>query len=184
MTLEIKIAIFIIVSAGLVCLSRHSLKSFRSHGLYRLFVWLAVLALILENLEYWFENLFAYYQIVSWFLLSVSATFATCGLVFLRRGKPDNSRDDPTLIGLEKTTVLVTSGLYRFIRHPMYSAFLFMAWGIFFKHVSWFGVLLAGIATIFVFITARKEEAENISYFGETYREYMKESKMFIPFFF
>jgi protein-S-isoprenylcysteine O-methyltransferase Ste14 len=33
-------------------------------------------------------------------------------------------------------------------------------------------------------ITAKKEEIENIQYFGEKYREYMKHTTMFVPFIF
>jgi len=38
------------------------------------------------------------------------------------------------------------------------------------------------ITTILLVITARIEEKENIVYFGEPYREYMRATKMFLPF--
>jgi protein-S-isoprenylcysteine O-methyltransferase Ste14 len=41
--------------------------------------------------------------------------------------------------------------------------------------------MLALAATIFLILTAKREEIENIEYFGEKYREYMKSTKMFIP---
>jgi protein-S-isoprenylcysteine O-methyltransferase Ste14 len=50
---------------------------------------------------------------------------------------------------IEKTTILVTTGAYRYIRHPLYSSLLFLAWGIFFKAPSWPGGLLALAATFF-----------------------------------
>jgi len=103
----------------------------------------------------------------------------------LRRvGKPDSERDDPSLIGIEKTTELVTVGAYRYIRHPLYSSLLFLAWGVFFKQPSWIGVSLAVTATFFLTMTAKMEEAENIRFFGAEYQSYMKQTKMFIPFFF
>ena len=52
------------------------------------------------------------------------------------------------------------------------------------KSISWIGMLLAVTVTILLIITARKEEIENIQYFGEQYREYMKRTKMFVPFIF
>ena len=41
---------------------------------------------------------------------------------------------------------------------------------------------LAITATIFLWVTAKREEGENIQYFGEAYREYMKTTKMLIPY--
>ena len=64
---------------------------------------------------------------------------------------------------------------------PLYSSLLFLAWGIFFKRFSPFGLVLAIAATILLFITARMEERENITFFGEEYQEYMKKTKMFEP---
>ena len=122
---------------------------------------------------------------VSWFLLLVSIIIVTYGTLSLRKaGKPDSKRNDPMLIGIEKTTELVTTGAYRYIRHPMYSSFMFGAWGVFFKHFSWLNAFFAMITTIFAVITAKKEEVENARYFGEAYRDYKKRTKMFLPFFF
>lgn len=99
-------------------------------------------------------------------------------------GEPDSERDDPSLVGIEKTTELVVVGAYRYIRHPLYSSLLLLGWGTFFKQPSWAGVGLAAIATFFLIMTARIEEAENIRFFGDAYQNYMKQTKMFIPFIF
>jgi protein-S-isoprenylcysteine O-methyltransferase Ste14 len=88
------------------------------------------------------------------------------------------------LDAFEKTTTLVTTGVYCYIRHPLYSSLLFLAWGIFFKTPSWLGGLLALTATLCLAATARVEEAENLRFFGDAYRKYMKQTKMFIPFLF
>ena len=47
---------------------------------------------------------------------------------------------------------------------------------------STFQLTLGLINTIAVYITARIEEKEMIAKFGDEYREYMKETKMFIPY--
>jgi protein-S-isoprenylcysteine O-methyltransferase Ste14 len=39
-------------------------------------------------------------------------------------------------------------------------------------------------ATLFLLATAKVEESENVRYFGTAYAEYMKRTKMFIPFLF
>jgi protein-S-isoprenylcysteine O-methyltransferase Ste14 len=59
---------------------------------------------------------------------------------------------------------------------------LFLTWGIFMKHTTYFLLFIAILSTAFLFITAIFDEKECIQYFGEKYREYMKRSKRFIPF--
>jgi len=180
-----KVIIFAVVSVGIVFLSWKSLLNPRSHGFYRFFAWEAILALILLNLDYWFYEPFSIHQIASWLLLIVSGFLVIHGVQLLRLvGKPDSERNDPSLIGIEKTTELVTVGAYRYIRHPLYSSLLFLAWGVFFKHPSWVGVSLAVITTFFLTMTAKIEETENIRFFGTAYQSYLKQTKMFIPFLF
>lgn len=100
-------------------------------------------------------------------------------------GKPDTERrKDVPMLGLEKTTALVTVGVFKYIRHPLYSSLLFLGWGVFFKDPSWLGSALVLTATIFLVATAKVEEAENIRFFGSDYQTYMKQTKMFIPFLF
>ena len=92
--------------------------------------------------------------------------------------------DDPTLMGIERTTSLVRVGPYKWIRHPIYSSGVIGVWGVFFKDPSWPGVLLGMAATGFWVITAKIEETECIRFFGPAYRTYMEDTKMFIPFLF
>jgi len=141
--------------------------------------------MVLLNLDCWFHKPFSHHQIISWLLLIISLFLAIHGFQLLYMvGKPKSERNDPSLIGIEKTTELVRVGAYRYIRHPLYSSLLFLTWGVFFKHPSWAGVFLAGIATFFIRMTAKMEEAENIRFFGSAYQNYMKQTKMFIPFLF
>jgi protein-S-isoprenylcysteine O-methyltransferase Ste14 len=185
MSLYLKAVIFIAVSIYLAWLSRRSMSGRRSHGFYRFFAWEAILALVLLNLDYWFDDWLCYRQIVSWALLSCSGYLVTHGaLVLHRSGRPDGSRVDSTLIGIEKTTELVTTGVYRYIRHPIYSSAVVGVWGVVLKDVSLAGMSLALISVVLLTVTARLEEAENIRYFGEGYRVYMNRTKMFIPYFF
>jgi len=183
MTFQFKIIIFIVVSIGFALLTKTSLRNFRSHGFYRFFAWGAIVALVLLNIEDWFHEPFSIHQLISWLLLIICTYLVIHGALLLRKvGKPDGRRIDPSLMGIEKTTELVTEGAYRYIRHPLYSSLLFLAWGAFFKHPSWAGISLAVIATFFLTMTAKMEEVENIRYFGDEYLGYMKRTKMFVPF--
>jgi len=177
---------FAVVSVVFAIISGKSLRDPRSHGFYRFFAWEAILALIILNFKSWFVNPFSAHQIVSWVLLTVSILPAVWGIVLLRKsGRPVKKReDDSNLLAFEKTTSLVRTGIYKYIRHPLYCSLLLLAWGVFFKAPSWSGILLALAATLFLIATAKADEAECIRFFGSEYQEYMKRTKMFIPFFF
>jgi protein-S-isoprenylcysteine O-methyltransferase Ste14 len=181
----VKLVCFVLGTAFLVYVSRASLAVPGSHGFYRFFAWVAILALALLNIDVWFRDPFSWHQLISWILLVASVILVIAGVRLLRQmGKPDAERDDVPMVAFEKTTTLVTTGAYGYIRHPLYSSLLFLAWGIFFKAPSWLGGLLTLAATLCLAATARVEEAENLRFFGEEYREYMNKTKKFIPYLF
>ena len=165
--------------------SRASINKPQSHGFYRFFAWESIVALVLLNINSWFTNPFSVPQIISWILLVISLFLIIHGIILLRKiGKPNETRGDSTLLGLEKTTRLVVEGAYKYIRHPFYGSLLFLAWGVFLKSVSIIGLVLAVLTTMLLVLTGKFEERENIRYFGNEYIEYMKRTKMFIPFMF
>jgi protein-S-isoprenylcysteine O-methyltransferase Ste14 len=177
--------VFAIGSILIIWISRGSLRRRDAHGFYRFFAFEAILGLIALNAAGWFSEPFSPRQLVSWALLLASLLLAIHGFRMLHRhGEPDRGIEDPTRLTVEKTTRLVRSGAYRHIRHPLYASLLALAWGAFLKSPSWPGVLLAAIATGVVYLTARVEEQENIRDFGTEYVEYMRETRMFIPFVF
>lgn len=179
----IQCVIFVVGTIVIVCVSRSSLRDIQSHGFYRFFAWEIILIMFAVNMRYWLKEPFSFQQIIAWTLLIISLVLIFQGVrLFRQKGRVDQNRDDPSLVGIEKTTELVTSGVYHYIRHPFYSSLLFLAWGIFFKQINWMMLLLSIAATIFLVATAKAEEAENIKYFGEAYQEYMQNTKMFIPF--
>ncbi len=182
----VKLIAFLTVSAGLITVSRASLRAPRSHGFYRFFAWECILALFLLNIDVWFQTPFAWHQLISWFLLVVCLGPLILGVRSLRsRGKPVAQREgEPQLLAFEKTSALVTSGIYHYIRHPLYSSLLFLTWGIFFKALTWPGLFLAVAATLLLVATARADEAECLRFFGAPYQEYRKASKRFVPFLF
>lgn len=184
-----KVIAFAALSACLVWVSRGSLRSLRSprpHGFYRFFVFEAILLLFLLNVDIWFRSPFSWHQIVSWILLVVGFVPLGFGVHSLvTKGKPTEDRqEDDQLLGFEKTTELVTTGIYRYIRHPLYCSLLMLAWGIFFKAPSWPGALLVVAATLLLVATAKADEAECVHYFGPPYQAYMRRTKMFVPWLF
>jgi protein-S-isoprenylcysteine O-methyltransferase Ste14 len=177
---------FALVSLPLVYVSRASLRKPRSHGFYRIFAWEAILGLFCLNITLWFEHPFAWYQVISWGLLCASCVPLYYGVrALITRGKPCESRTgDGSLLAFEKTTLLVTTGIYHYIRHPLYASLLYLAWGAFWKLPSWPGVALATLASLALYATAKADESECTRFFGDPYRDYMKRSKRFMPYVF
>jgi protein-S-isoprenylcysteine O-methyltransferase Ste14 len=91
-------------------------------------------------------------------------------------------REDPSLYQFEKTSELVTTGIFRYIRHPMYSSLLFLTWAIWLKKPVLPGIIIALASSILLFLTALADEKECKVWFGDTYVEYMRRTKRFIPF--
>ncbi len=181
----LKVLAFVLASAALGYFSRNSLRRPRSHGFYRWLAWEWIAAAVILNLDGWFANPLAWYQVISWCLLALSVFLAVHAVSLLRQvGRPDPRRPDEGLIGVEKTTQLVTVGAYRYIRHPMYSSLLCFAWGAFFKSPGWLGGLFVILASLFLTLTAKAEEAENLRYFGASYQVYQAHTRMFVPYLF
>lgn len=179
----LKPLVFLAASAGIVSVSRASLKSIHMHGFYRFFAWESVLALALLNMEEVVYGPSNMHQIIAYVCLAVSLLLAVHGFFLLHKiGKPNGHRPDPSLLWVEKTTVLVTVGAYRYVRHPLYCSFFFLTWSVFLLLPTWQGSALALIATFSLIMAAKVEERENVRFFGEAYCEYVKQTKMFIPF--
>ena len=175
--------VFTLATMALAYVSRASLRVPRSHGFYRFFAWELMLLLIVMNIDGWYVVPVSFDQTISGILMAISLIVIILGYGILRLlGERDDSRNDGALMVFEKTSVLVTHGIYRYIRHPMYSSLIFLDWGLFFKRMSWLSGGIALFACFFLVITSLVEEAENIRYFGAQYLEYMKRTKRFIPF--
>ena len=152
-----------------------SIKYKRYHGIARFFAFESVFILVLLNSRVWFINPFSPVQLISWFLLFFSIYVVVTGYLLLKRkGKPDRN--------FENTSRLVKSGIYGYIRHPLYLSIFLLGTGIVLKDPAPIQFVLGIINLIAVYITARIEENEMISKFGDEYRNYMKETKMFIPY--
>lgn len=76
---------------------------------------------------------------------------------------------------------LITSGPYRWVRHPLYTtgSSMFVAFGM--MADNWFIAALGMLAFIGMASRTPREEANLIEKFGDEYREYMKRTGRFIP---
>ena len=78
-----------------------------------------------------------------------------------------------------KPGTLVTSGLYRFVRHPLYSAGLLFLWLTTTMTINQLIVYIS--ATIYIFIGAYFEERKLLREYGSAYAEYKSVTPMIIP---
>jgi protein-S-isoprenylcysteine O-methyltransferase Ste14 len=180
-----KLLLFGLLSIPVIGFSWRTLFSLKSHGFYRFFSWECIIWLLVSNYSWWFVDPFSLKQVFSWIFLIYGTYLVIAGVIMLRKmGKSENSRNDESLYQFERTTELVDTGIYKYIRHPLYSSLVFLTWGIFLKNTTIVLLIVAMLSTIFLYFTARFDEKECIGYFGDKYSVYMKRSKMFIPFIF
>ena len=119
----------------------------------------------------------SWHQLISWGLLGGSLLVAAFGFyLFYHHGKPAD--------GMEETTALITSGLYRYIRHPLYLSLIIGGFGVMMKDLKLPSIVLALVNLMALYVTARVEEKEMFKRFGTDYEKYMTRTKMFIPFIF
>lgn len=178
-----KIIAFCILSLPLVWFSRRSLTGLKHHGLYRWVVWECILWLAVQNHRHLIVEEFDLQQLISSALMTASLVFVLAAVSIMRKkGEANGRRRDRTLFGFEKTTVLIESGIFRHVRHPMYSSLLFLAWGLLLRNFEITLLLVAMIATAVCVLAAWVEERENLGFFGDRYRDYMRRTKRFIPY--
>jgi protein-S-isoprenylcysteine O-methyltransferase Ste14 len=79
----------------------------------------------------------------------------------------------------EKTGKLITGGLYRFVRHPLYTFALLILWLSPNMSVNTFVVYLA--LTLYILIGIYFEERKLLREFGQEYAEYRSRTPMLIP---
>ncbi len=88
-------------------------------------------------------------------------------------------------IGIRPNHVIVTSGPYRWIRHPSYTGYLLILIGMGLAFHSWIAVLLPVLQTsVFQYFRIIEEEKMLIKHFGKEYSEYMQRTKRLIPYIF
>jgi protein-S-isoprenylcysteine O-methyltransferase Ste14 len=124
---------------------------------------------------------FANYPFRPWQAWLGAAVFAASLWLFHRTHK-ELGRNWSVTLEVREQHALVTTGVYRRVRHPMYSAFWLWALAQALLLPNWIAgpAGLIGFGTLFLLRVGR-EEALMIETFGEEYRRYMARSWRLLP---
>jgi len=134
----------------------------------------SILSLIFLKAPAWFHDPFSIWQVLSWIFLISSMILVGYGFFLIKtKGNPEGDFED--------TTTLITTGVYKYIRHPLYTSLILFSLGGFLKAPSILGTGLVITTVIGVYLTARIEEGHNLERFGDSYQDYMEKTKRFIP---
>lgn len=152
-------------------------------GLDELLVMLGGVGLIIVPLVYllspWLD--FADYHLPTWAGWTGAAVFAAA-LYVLWRSHADLGRNWSPMLEIREEHALVTEGVYRHVRHPMYAAHLLWAIAQLLLLENWIAgpALLATFLPLYVY-RAPREEKMLLAHFGEEYRSYMAQTGRLIP---
>ena len=99
-----------------------------------------------------------------------------------RRSHVDLGRNWSISLEVREQHALVKTGIYRFVRHPMYSSFFLLGLAQMLLLANWFAGLagIVGAGLLFVF-RVRREEQMMLESFGDEYRSYMTQTKRIVP---
>jgi len=115
---------------------------------------------------------------IAWFGLAT-----VCAALWLfRRSHVDLGRKWSISLEVREQHALVKAGVYRLIRHPMYSSFFLLALAQMLLLSNWLAGAsgLLGVGILYAF-RVRQEERMMFEYFGNDYLDYMTKTKRLIP---
>jgi protein-S-isoprenylcysteine O-methyltransferase Ste14 len=124
---------------------------------------------------------FADYPVRVW--QPVLGAIAFAGALYLfRRTHKDLGRNWSVTLEVREQHALVTEGIYKSVRHPMYSAFWLWAIAQAVLLPNWIAGFagIIGFGTLF-FLRVSKEEAMMLATFGDSYRSYMQRTWRVLP---
>lgn len=105
-------------------------------------------------------------------VMTISTIFIGAGLVLMAAGWRE----------IYFAEGLLTTGLYRKVRHPQYTGFFLVIIGFL---IQWPTIITLAMFPFLMYMyyrLAKKEEKEMVEKFGDEYLEYMKRTGMFLPF--
>jgi len=115
-------------------------------------------------------------------LSTIGSVIFICGLWLLWQSHVDLAQNFSPWLYIRNNHSLITSGIYKRIRHPMYLSFCLLALGQALLIPNWIAGPLCLIAFYpFYVFRAEREEEQLTDYFGNEYKEYQKKTGRILP---
>ena len=103
-----------------------------------------------------------------WVILAIGFVFIFLPMVVLRnKGMPEKGKD------FAHTTIIVDSGIYAIVRHPLYLGWLLMYVVVILLSQHWLVIIMGTLGIVFLHLISKQEDQELIERFGDTYKSYM-----------
>jgi protein-S-isoprenylcysteine O-methyltransferase Ste14 len=161
-------------------LSTHSTqaKSFKSDRGSYLVITITVLLAILLSIYFRMKNIGTLTGLFQWLGLLLMIT----GTAFRQWALINLGRFFSRILQIEKGHQLITTGPYRWIRHPAYTGMIVVYVGMVMALGTWLGALLTfAIVTGGLLYRIHVEEQALLSAFGAEYRDSMKQTWLLFP---
>ena len=88
--------------------------------------------------------------------------------VFRSKGKPEKGKD------WTETTIVVDTGIYAVVRHPLYLGWLLMYVALILLSQHWLTAIIGIPGMVCVYLISRQEDQRLIEKFGDDYKHYMQ----------
>ncbi len=138
-------------------------------------------------------NLLLYFQLFGLQIVPYERSFANLvlGLMFiilatlvsiLARRELGHNWAHAAEYQIKNQHLLVTTGIYEYIRHPIYLGVILTFLGVQFIVGSYLVLLFMILIPVLALIQAKKEERILVEHFGQEYIDYQKRSYLFLPY--
>ena len=147
------------------------------------FIWLTIVVVVITFLKIKIFRDLAHARIFpsNHFVQGFGVSICVLGIAFAIWARIHIGKNWGMPMSQKKEPELVTTGPYRFVRHPIYTGLTTAMIGSLLAEGFMWMIWLAFMGGYF-FYSANKEERSMMLQFPDEYREYMRRTKMLIPF--
>jgi protein-S-isoprenylcysteine O-methyltransferase Ste14 len=111
----------------------------------------------------------------------VGCALVIVGTLINIKGRFDLKANWGDHIRIYEDHTLITRGVYRFIRHPLYSGLFFMGYGAAIVYANWLGVVLMTVVFVPMMIYRARQEEVALGEVFKDYKDYIQKTGMFLP---